>query len=254
MRRIVSATFHFFVMHKLIYLLLGVALLLHLPAQAQDIGPALDMTLMAGWAGGEAVRYDLEKRAAAAKGGRSSSATASPTSFAYRSSPSTRARAVEQVADRVRPRTPQLAEAITTAFGPGKADFETTYAQLISGTGLRSANAADAMAAYLLMGYAIVHNLQDDKAITPILAQGVRQQVQGVLAKNPKLKPGDPVAAADLGEEMKLQTVVLQAGWQSALKENKIPAYRQQTAQLFKTSYGLDLSALRLTAQGFAKR
>lgn len=240
-------------MHKLVYLLLGAALL-RLPAQAQEIGPALDMTLMTGWAGGEAVRYDLEKRAAAAKGGRSSAATASTTAFAYRSSPSTRARAVEQVANRVRPRTPQLAQAITAAFGPGKADFETTYAQILDGTGLRAANAADAMAVYLLMGYAIVHNLQDDKDITPALARGVRQQVQGILLNNPKLKPNDPVAAANLGEEMKLQAVVLQAGWQSALKEGKLAAYQQQTARLFKTSYGLDLSALRLTAQGFAKR
>ena len=240
-------------MHKLVYLLLGAALL-RLPAQAQNVNPVLDMTLMTGWAGGAAVQYDLEKRAAAAKGGRGSSAAASATSFAYRSSPSTRARAVEQVASRVRPRTPQLAQAITTAFGPGKADFETTYAQILDGTGLRSANAADAMAVYLLMGYAIVHNLQDDKDITPALARGVRQQVQGILLNNPKLKPDDPVAAANLGEELKLQAVVLQAGWQSAKKENKLPAYQQQTAQLFKNSYGLDLSALRLTAQGFAKR
>ena len=133
-------------------------------------------------------------------------------------------------------------------------DFETTYAQILDGTGLRAANAADAMAVYLLMGYAIVHNLQDDKDITPALARGVRQQVQGILLNNPKLKPNDPVAAANLGEEMKLQAVVLQAGWQSALKEGKLAAYQQQTAQLFKTPYGLDLNALRLTAQGFAKR
>lgn len=241
-------------MHKLVYLLLGAALLLGRPARAQDIGPALDMTLMTGWAGNAAVTYDLEKRAAAAKGGRSSSAASDAASFAYRSTPSTRARAVERLASRVRPSTPQLAQAITTAFGPGKADFETTYAQLIDGTGLRSANAADAMATYLLLGYAIVHNLQNDKDITPTLARGVRQQVQGILANNPKLKPDDPVAAAQLGEEMKLQAVVLQAGWQSAFKEGKLPAYQQQTAQLFKTSYGLDLGALRLTAQGFAKR
>lgn len=241
-------------MHRLVCVLLGAALLLHRPAQAQDIGPALDMTLMTGWAGNAAVTYDLEKRAAAAKGGRSSAAVTSASSFAYRSTPSTRARAVEQVAGRVRPSTPQLAQAITTAFGPGKADFETTYAQLIDGTGLRSANAADAMAAYLLMGYAIVYNLQNDKDITPALAGGVRQQVQGVLANNPKLKPGDPVAAARLGEGMKLQAVVLQAGWQSAVKEGRLATYQQQTARLFKTSYGLDLSALRLTAQGFAKR
>ena len=241
-------------MHKLVCLLLGAAVLLCRPAQAQDIGPALDMTLMTGWAGNAAVTYDLEKRAAAAKGGRSSSAASSAASFAYRSTPSTRARAVEQVASRVRPRTPQLAQAITTAFGPGKADFETTYDQLIDGTGLSSTNAADAMAAYLLVGYAIVHTLQDDKDISPALAKGLRQQVQGILAGSPALKPNDPVAAARLGEEMKLQAVVLQGGWQSSIKEGKLPAFQQQTAQLFKNSYGLDLSALKLTAQGFAKR
>jgi len=241
-------------MMKLAYLLLGAALLLHRPAQAQDIGPALDMTLMAGWTGNAAMYAELEKRAGSAKGSPSSVAATSATSFAYHSTPSTRARAVEQVANRVRPTTPQLAQVITTAFGPGKTDFETTYAQLIDGTGLRSNNAADAMTTYLLVGYAIVHNLQDDKDITPAMARGLRQQVQSILADTPQLKPGDPVAAARLGEEMKLQAVVLQGGWQSAAKEDKLPAYQQQTAQLFKTSYGLDLRALRLTAQGFAKR
>ena len=88
--------------------LLGVALLLHAPARAQDIGLALDPTLMVGWAGGEAVRYDLEKRAAAAKGASSPNA-ASASSFAYRSTPSTRARAVEQVARRAQASNPQLA-------------------------------------------------------------------------------------------------------------------------------------------------
>jgi hypothetical protein len=241
-------------MNKLALLLLSAALLLRAPARAQDIGPALDMTLMTGWTANAAVTYDLEKRAAAAKGGRSSAAAGSASSFAYRSTPGTRARAVEQLAGRVRGSNPQLAQALTAAFGPGKADFETTYAAILSGTGLRSANAADAMAAYLLMGYAIVHNVQDEKAITPALAKGVRQQVQGILAGGGALKPNDPVAAAQLGEEMKLQTVVLQAGWQSAVKENRLATFRQQTGQLFKTSYGLDLSALKLTAQGFAAR
>lgn len=235
-------------------LLLAALLLLRAPARAQDIGPALDPTLMAGWAGGEAVRYDLEKRAAAAKGGRSAGAPTSAASFAYRSTPNTRARAVEQVAERARAGNPQLAQVVTTAFGPGKADFETTYAQILNGTGLHSADAADAMAVYLLMGYAVVHNIQDDKAITPALARGVRQQVQGILASGGALKPDDPVAAARLGEELKLQAVVLQGFWQSALKNKQLPAFQQQTAQLFKTSYGLDLQALKLTAHGFAKR
>ena len=117
-----DVSFSFSAMHKFTCLVLGAALL-RLPAQAQDIGPALNMTLMAGWTGGEAVRYDLVKR-----------------------------------------------------------------------------------------------------------------------------------AAAQLGEEMKRQAVVPQGCWQSAVQHKQLAAYQQQTAQLFKTSYGLDLGALRLTAQGLAKR
>jgi hypothetical protein len=33
------------------------------PLAAQDVGPALDPTLMTGWTGGAAVQHDLEKRA-----------------------------------------------------------------------------------------------------------------------------------------------------------------------------------------------
>lgn len=236
---------------KKLLILCGIALLLaRSGARAQDVIVALDPTLMAGWAGGEAVRYDLEKRAAAAKGTRAAAAT----SFAYRSSPSTRARAVEQTATRLQASNAPLAQTLTATFGPGKTDFAPIYAEIISGTGLRADNAADALACYLLMGYAIVHNLQDGKAITPALAQGTRQQVMGILAGNPKLKPDDPVAAAGIGEEFKLQTVILQSGWQSAIKTGRLPAYQQSVGQLFKAQYGLDMAQLKLTSQGFAKR
>jgi hypothetical protein len=136
---------------------------------------------------------------------------------------------------------PSWISSLHIGTGPGM------YAQILNGTGLRSASAADAMVVYLLMGYATVHSIQDDKTVIPTLAQSVREQ--GILASSSKLRPDYPVAATRLGKEMELQGF-----WQSALQHKQLATYQQRTAQLFKTSSGLDLGALRLTVQGFAKR
>ncbi|MDO7849490.1 hypothetical protein Q5H92_24205 [Hymenobacter sp. M29] len=239
---------------KILPLVLSGALLLGpLFRSHGQVGPALDMTLMTGWTGGAAVQYDLEKRAAAAKGGNAVSAKAAP-SYSYRPSPAMREQTVERAVEQLKPTNPTGASALASVFGPGKYDYDQTYAEIIKGTGLRATDAADAMACYLLMGYAIVHNLQDDKAIGPPLARGVRAQVANILAQNPNFKPDDPLAAAKFGEELKLQTVILQGGWQSAVKQKAYPAYRNTVAQNFRTGFGLDLSQLKLTTQGFAKR
>ncbi|MBF9222076.1 DUF6683 family protein [Hymenobacter ruricola] len=240
---------------KMLPLVLSAALVLSAVSQgrSQDIGPALDMSLMAGWTGNAAMHYDLEKRAAAAKGGRTATKTAAP-SYAYRPSPAMREQTVARAVEKLKPTNPAGASALASVFGPGKNDYEQTYADIIKGTGLRATDAADALACYLLMGYAIVHNVQDDKAIGPSLAQGVRAQVAGILAQNPSLKPDDPVAAARFGEELKLQSVILQAGWQAAVKQNTLAAYQNTVGQSFRTSYGIDFNQLKLTTQGFAKR
>jgi hypothetical protein len=236
---------------KILPLVLGGALLFGTIFRSHaQVGPALDMSLMAGWTGGAAVQYDLEKRAAAANG----SHAATAPSYAYRPSPAMREQTVERAVEKLKPTNPEGARVLNTAFGPGKYDYDQTYAEIIKGTGLRATDAADAMAGYLLMGYAIVHNIQDEKTISPTLARGVRTQVAGILANNPNLRPDDPMAAAKFGEEMKLQTVILQGGWQSSIKQNAFPAYRNSVAQNFRSSYGLDLSQLKLTAQGFAKK
>ncbi|MDB5269398.1 MAG: hypothetical protein JWP58_2438 [Hymenobacter sp.] len=238
---------------KIFPLVLGGALLLGTTSRSYgQVGPALDMTLMTGWTGGAAVQYDLEKRAAAAKGSHGTAAAA--PAYAYRPSPAMREQTVERAVEKLKSTNPEGARVLNTAFGPGKYDYDQTYAEIIKGTGLRATDAADAMAGYLLMGYAIVHNIQDEKTISPTLARGVRTQVAGILANNPNLRPDDPLAAAKFGEELKLQTVILQGGWQSAIKQNAFPAYRSSVAQNFRSSYGLDLGQLKLTAQGFAKK
>ena len=159
---------------------------------------------------------------------------------------------VQRYASRLRAKSPAAAQAIGANFGPGKYDYGTIYRGLIAGYNLRENDAADATAAYLVLGWMIVNNVQNDKAVTPAMVQGARAQLAPRLAANAQLTA--PGAAAQVGEEMKLQSVVVQAGWLAAIKENKLPAYRQGIAEQFKTHYKLDLSQLKLTPQGFASK
>jgi hypothetical protein len=178
--------------------------------------------------------------------------TTTATRLAYTSTPALRQQTVQGYVTRLKPTNPAAAQAISSVFGPGKYDYGQVYRTLIDGHGLRDNNAADALTAFMLVGYMIVNDVRDDKSITPTKAQAVRAQLTPLLTQNQLLsKPG---AVAQTGEEMKLQTVIIQGGWQSALKENTLPAYRQSIATLFSTQYGLDLRQLRLTDSGFAGR
>lgn len=151
--------------------------------------------------------------------------------------------------ERLQKKNPAASQAIAANFGTGKYDYGTIYNGLVKGNGLRENDAIDVMAAYLVMGYMVVHDVQDGNAVTPAMVQGVRTQIASQLLQNPQLTA--PGVAAQLGEELKLQFVVVQGGWQSAIREHTLPAYQQGIAAMFKTQSGLDLASLQLTGQGF---
>ena len=176
---------------------------------------------------------------------------AAAASFAYAPTPALRTSTVQRLVGRLRPKSPASAQAIATAFGPGKNDYGQLYHGIAEGSGLRENDAASVLATYLIMGWMIVHNVQDGKAITVPMAQGVRAQVAPLLAAQPALrKPGMP---AQFGEELKLQTAVLYSSWQNAHQGGTLATYQQGIGRLFKTQYGLDLSRLKLTGKGFVK-
>jgi hypothetical protein len=184
--------------------------------------------------------------------GRSFTATrpAASASTAYMPTPALRQQTVQGYVDRLKTSNPTSAQAVATVFGPGKYDYNQTYREILKGTGLRENDAADALACYMIMGWAIVHNVQDGRAITVPMAQGVRAQVAPLLASNPQMR----TRAAQVGEELKLQTVLVQGGWQSASREGKLAAYQQGINNLFKTQYSIDMSQFKLANQGFTKR
>ena len=184
--------------------------------------------------------------AGAAKAGRPASAA----SFAYAPTAALKASTVQGYVDRLRAKNPAASQAVAASFGPGKNDYGKIYQNLVKDGRMPENDAASALASYLILGWMITNNVQSATAITPELAAGVRQQIAAQLRQNPKLTAPD--VPAQLGEEMKLQCVVVQGGWQSAIKENTLPAYRQGVAELFKNQYGLDFTKVKLTPQGFA--
>ena len=108
------------------------------------------------------------------------------------------------------------------------------------------------MTAYMVLGWMVTNNVQNDKAVTSAMVQGARAQFAPRLAASPKLTA--PGVAAQMGEEMKLQCVIVQGGWQAAIKENTLPAYQQSIGKLFETQFGLDFARLQLTEQGFVRK
>ena len=166
--------------------------------------------------------------------------------------PALRQQTVTTYAERVHSANPAAAQAVVASFGPGgAADYQTTYATLIKDTGLRANNASDALAALFVAGYRVAHaDAPAGPLLPPALVRGVRTQ----LAARATALAGAvrPNMLATAGEQLKLQTVLIYAG--SLGSADKQPAFRQQIAQMLKTSFSLDVAHLSLTDKGFVKQ
>ena len=232
--------------------LLAASLLGAAPARAQEIGPALDMTLMTGWTGGAAVQYDLEKRAGLAHNTAGTNPSKTANTLTYQPTAALEQQTVQRLANKLQASRPAGAQAVQAAFGPGKASYGQLYRDATKTTPYAPNDAAAAMAAYLELGYQVVNNITSATAITPTQERGLRTQAAGILGQNAAL--GSAAAVARLGEELKLQTVVLLLGWQQSQKNGQAVTFRQQIAAQFRQQYGLDMSQLRVTNAGFAKK
>ena len=129
-------------------------------------------------------------------------------------------------------------------------DYDKTYGGLISGTGLRENDVADAVAAYTSLGWMIANNALGDP--DPRAIQSIRAQVARSLSVNPQF--ADPAARGALAEDMKLLFVTLHAGWQSARKEGKLSPFSDSVAAMFARQTGNDLRGLRMTGRGLVRR
>lgn len=172
-------------------------------------------------------------------------------SLAYALTPALKQQTEQGWVNRLRGNNPHAAQVLSQAFASGQFDYDQLYVKVIDNTGLRDNDAADAMSAYMLVGYLIVNNIQDDNAITPQMGRAVRSQIAPRFASNPQFTaPGVP---AQLGEELKLQTVLTAIGWKAAIQQNTLPSYQQSVAATFKR-YGMDMSQVTLTNNGFVRK
>ncbi len=182
-------------------------------------------------------------------GTKTSSRSTASANLTYTPTPALRQQTVQGYVTRLKASNPAASQAIAANFGPGKYDYGQIYRGVTKESGLRDNDAADVLAGYLIVGWMIVHNVQDGNAITVPMARGVRAQVAPLLANSASACSH----AAQIGEELKLQTVVIQGGWQSASKEGSLPAYQRSIRDLFRKQYGMDMSLFKLTSQGFVK-
>jgi hypothetical protein len=192
----------------------------------------------------------LEKAVARNNTSRTGTNRSTAASTAYTPTPALRQQTVQGFVSRLKTSDPAASQAIAANFGPGKYDYGKIYRDLTKDVGLRENDAADVLTSYMLLGWMIVNNVTDDKTVSAPMAQGLRAQLAPLLAGNAQAR----AHAAQVGEEMKLQTVVVHGGWQSAIKEGKLTAYQRGINTLFKTQYGMDMAQFKLTSQGFAKK
>ncbi|WP_324670589.1 hypothetical protein [Hymenobacter sp. GOD-10R] len=233
-------------------------LAMRMPATAQnmDLGGALDLPqLVQTLTMSAAIRADAERRATE-KGIKLSDSDAATTKstarLTYTPTASLRQQTVQNLAQRLQTSNPAQAKALNAAFGPGKTDYGQLYAAGLKGSGFQDNDAASALAAYLEIAYVVANNVQDTKAITPAMDRGLRTQAAGLLRKNTSLT--DASTVAKLGEELKLQTLILLSGWQQSLKTGQTASFSSNIAQQFANQYHFDLTQVKLTEQGFTKK
>jgi len=193
------------------------------------------------------MRNARSKKAGKAAAGATS---ARKLNLAYTPSAALQQQTLQNLVTKMHSKNAQAAQAVNNALGSGKASYGQLFSQLVHESGLPANNAATALAAYLEIGYMIVNNVQT--GITPAMDRGLQQQSAGILSQNRSLTA--PATIAKLGEEMKLQAVVLYLGWQDMLKNPvQLPQFRTGIAQQFK-AMGLDMGKVKLTEKGFGKR
>ncbi|OOQ57983.1 hypothetical protein [Mucilaginibacter pedocola] len=207
---------------------------------------------------GEATARDFyvfdfpSKKYPVTKTGKKAAVSSKTGSLLYTPTAALRQQTVASYAERTKATNPALSKAVSQAFAPGKADYSSVYQNIAGSFGLKANDAGDAVVANLILSYLIVNNLQGNRPVNVTQVSGVQAQFKPKLQSSAKLTA--PGMAAQTGEEMKLQFVIQQAGWQSAIKSNRLAAFQQNVWQATKNNYAIDMRQVRLGVNGFERK
>jgi hypothetical protein len=225
-------------------------LLLTAPLGAQEISPVFDMGGLANAASLGAVIQQEQERAGVQPSNplRSLFAQPAPADAAnlpmdYAATPEVRRQALADFIARIRQNNPQDADAAARELQ--RNDYAAIYDGIVQPYGLAGNDAANALTAYLVLGWMIVHDGQEPPREAIAAARG-----QAAVALS-DMRLSAPETRARLGEEFKILFVVLHAGWQSAQRESTVDRYTAGVAALFERQDGLNLRQMTLGRDGF---
>ena len=229
-------------------------LLQALPLGAQEISPVFDMGALAGTASLGAVINQERERANTRQAsapvfrpggsfGKPAPAGAAALPMRYAATPALRRQVLGEFIERVRRGSPENAAIVEGELR--RNDYAAIYDGVVGPYGLAGNDAANVLAAYMILGWMIVHGGQEPP---PGAAGGVRAQAAAALS-DPRL--ASPEARARLGEEFKILFVVVHAGWLAAGREGSLDRYADGLAEMFMEHDGLDLRSMKLGPAGF---
>ena len=238
----------------------ALGLLLAGPLAAQDISPVFDMGGLANAASMGAV-INSERARAGQMGApmmrgvpmpppgrafmRPAPAAAATVPMRYSAPPALRREVVSEFVDRVRRHSPENARLIQEQLA--QHDYRRIYDGIVRPYGLAGDDAANALAAYLVLGWMIVHGGEEPP---PGAVRGVRAQASVALSDS---RLASAEMHARLGEEFKILFVTIHAGWQSARREGNLGRYAAGVADMFRNLDGIDLRAMQLGPAGFGR-
>jgi len=165
-------------------------------------------------------------------------------SLHYAATPAFRQKALAGLVGRLRAKNPEAAQSVQAAFA--HADYARIYDGIVAPYGLAGDDTANALAAYLVLGWMIANGQQDVPA-GKASALATRAQVAATLSANRQITPDGRAA---LGEEMKILFVVAHSGWQGSLRDGSARAYADGVARQFQQQFGIDLRHSRIDATG----
>lgn len=180
-----------------------------------------------------------------------SSRTARPaaTSTTYRADPAVSQKVRRQFADWMGRRTsPEDGRRVAQLLE--RNDPVANWAQEVGDDGLRPGDAADALAAYWLLNWAIAN--RGDGSRAQILA--VRDQVRTMMTDNPGFARMDEPGRQAFAETLMLNFLVQKAAYADAVRRGDQATLKRlgdAAVARFRSEMGVDLRRLRLTARGF---